>query len=132
MTKSAWASVVAALLMLSPQYSSAQDVKSVAAWAKAMQRHEQLIVKAIKISDIDELRRQAVELRKRSNEPSSWPDEDQWNLARVYCATMAQELANFVDDKLKGTARGEVAADASMKAYREAGPNCKRGIQKLK
>jgi hypothetical protein len=104
----------------------------VVAWARAMKLHEQLVVKAIQITDVDELRRQAIELRSRSSDPSSWPDEDQWTLARVSCATMAQELANFVDDKLKGTARGEVAAEASLKAYRAAGPDCRRGIQKLK
>ncbi|MGO4286894.1 hypothetical protein [Bosea sp. TAB14] len=122
---------IAALVVAAPQTLEAQET-SVSAWAKAMQRHEQLVAKAAQISDVAELRRQSVELRARSAEPSSWPDEDRWTLARVYCATMAQELANFVDDKLKGTARGELAADASLKAYRNAGPNCKRGIQKLK
>lgn len=122
-----------ALILVMPLSVRAQEAGStVATWAKAMQRHEQLVSKAIQIRDSAELRRQVIELRARSAESTSWPDEDRWNLARIYCATMAQELANFADDKLKGTARGEVAAEASFKAYRDAGPNCKRGIQKLR
>lgn len=122
--------LVAALLLLSIEaQASSTDVSG---WARAMQRHEQLVKKAVQVSDIAELRRQVVELRQRSSDPLAWPDEDQWTLARTYCATMAQELANFVDDKLKGTARGELAAEASMKAYRAAGPMCKKGILKAK
>lgn len=105
---------------------------NVAEWARAMKLHEQLVVKAVQLGDVPELRRQATELRTRSSDPSSWPEDDRWTMARVYCATMAQELANFVDDKLKGTARGEVAAEASLKAYGQAGPLCRRGITKLK
>ncbi|SFD73958.1 hypothetical protein SAMN05428997_1482 [Bosea sp. CRIB-10] len=125
-------SVIAAFAIVAPLAATAQDARlNVATWAKSMQRHEELVVKAIQIKDIDELRRQAVELRTRSAEPSNWPNEDRWTFARIYCTTMAQELANFVDDKLKRTARGEVAADASFKAYRDAGPNCKKGLQKV-
>ncbi|PZU93081.1 MAG: hypothetical protein DI527_07480 [Chelatococcus sp.] len=101
-------------------------------WARAMQAHEALVVKAVQIGDLAELQRQAAELRARSNDPTTWPDDDKWTVARIYCATTAQELANFVDDKLKRTARGEIAAEASLKAYREAGVKCRRGIAKLK
>lgn len=112
--------------------TAAPDGLDVSAWARAMQSHERLVAKAIQMQDIGELRRQAIELRARSSDPQSWPDTDKWNLARVYCSTTAQELANFVDDKLKSTARGEIAAEASYKAYQEAARTCKRGVQKLK
>lgn len=120
-------------LMLALSISPAMaELPSAATWSRAMQQHERLVLKAAQVRDASELKRQVIELRGRSGEPASWPDNDKWNLARVYCATMAQELANFADDKLKGSARGEIAAEASMKAYRDAGSSCKRGLAKAK
>lgn len=123
-----WLIILTAFASVSASASSL----NVGDWARAMQRHEQLVSKAVQVRDVDELKRQSIELRARSSDPSSWPDGDKWTLARIYCATMAQELANFVDDKLKGTARGEVSAEASFKAYRQAGPMCKKGLAKVK
>lgn len=101
-------------------------------WEKAMKQSFRLIQKAVQVGDRQELIAQSLEVRRQLAEVSSWPDEDRWNFARVYCANMAQELANYADDKLKSSARGELAAEASFKAFRSAESNCKRGLIKVK
>lgn len=101
-------------------------------WKSKVDKSYKLIVKSLEVGDIDELKRQSVDLRRQSSELEWWPKADNWTLARVYCTTMALELANFADDKLKASARGEIASEASIKAYRAADSECKRGIRKLK
>ena len=101
-------------------------------WLKAMTRHERLIAKALQIGDREEVQRQSYEVRSRIAEIDAWPKDDAWTYARIYCTTRAQELANFADDKLKGSSRGEIAAEDSMRAYRDGTKECAKGLAKLK
>ncbi|CAM5764597.1 hypothetical protein [Bosea minatitlanensis] len=112
--------------------SSPGAIAGAEAWHRSLRQRETLINKALKLGDVSELKRQSIEIRRQMNDIDAWPQDDRWTVARVYCANTAQELSNFVEDKLKGSARGEVAAGVSLKAYRGADKECRRGLRMAK
>lgn len=123
---------IAAAGEAAPVPSPSKAEIGVPAWLKLMASHERLIAKAIQIGDRDEIQSQSHQTRERIADVLKWPDEGRWTYARVYCANRAQELANYVADRLNTTAPGEVSADASFRAYRAAGKECQRGLSRLR